>query len=1167
MENQLNIDLIDLNKNYFVEASAGTGKTYNIKKLVYRLLSEKPLNYSLDNIVIVTYTEKAVEELKSRIREEIYEQYTVNKKLDPSTINFNDANIFTIHSFCQKCLDEFFFTLRRTKNSKLVDDTVLYSFINDFLHKEGKYELLCNIKKDYYLYDEKKLVNLIHNFLSKYYLDKDFQEDESIITLDNKYMFTLEDFDRFVSHDSLEDYYNYVESNIFSDEHKGIYKLLKVFETKLDLKYYDTLKKNFPKDIKITGSFKDTGKLDIDYSLKQTIIDLHWLLNFKSKHYTKTNVDNVHGALDNILINQFIKELYQKWIIYKKDNSFLEFSDLIRDIREDTKAKDSKILELLKKKYKYAIIDEFQDTNQLQWDIFSHIFMQDDDHHIFCVGDPKQSIYSFQGTDLQVYTDAKNQTSFIQQSLNDNHRASSSMIECCNTIFSKDVSIGNEYAINKEPYFDNSITFSPATFPSASKSMRYLKYKGTRINEPLLIVAKDNNFINEKEYAKVIAEKIIDYCTVENGKTHLTICDYKRVDGDLVPEPEDNVTFNSFAVLGKNRSYFSEIINEFKKLGIPFKKYKDKNLYQNYEIQQWIVLLKALNCEDFTGSRRNYFRKALMTKFFNKKIDDISLDKYEKDDTDEIRLFQKWKDLIRFKSWELLFDSIVNDSNLQHTLLNELNSESLNKFYQIEDLCIDYMYDCDSIQLLIKHLNGLSLNYESDDEDGGIVQIGTSNKAVTFITIHSSKGLEYPIVFSIDEFKDGYNNNKNKVSVNKINKSGKWINVLRNDIDIKLLNDERRRLTYVNYTRAKYMLVLPYMKPNKLVYSSEIVKSLLDNPRNSDVINYVDKYDDKYYEINRDVVRTILDNTVLPINTKTVETNCKLVINNVQSLKTYKNSYSSLSHPKKYNTLSEYDDEDDLDDLIDISSFDSISKQINGKYDTSKFCNDYKGYPKGAKVGLAIHGIFEDLDYSNYSINLENIINKRFKQEISEPNIEIVEQTKDIINNVLNAEIPMICGSKECGQFYSLKEINNDNKYTELGFDYRVSEKFKNYLNGSIDLIYQYNDKYCIVDWKTDSIDDEVLLSYNDINDLKRCVDCRYSIQRVLYSYTLIKWLSYILGKTPEEVFNEHFGGIHYIFVKGCISGTSNGVYSQTWNSFQDLVSCYNMIRVQLMKD
>ena len=99
---------------------------------------------------------------------------------------------------------------------------------------------------------------------------------------------------------------------------------------------------------------------------------------------------------------------------------------------------------------------------------------------------------------------------------------------------------------------------------------------------------------------------------------------------------------------------------------------------------------------------------------------------------------------------------------------------------------------------------------------------------------------------------------------------------------------------------------------------------------------------------------------------------------------------------------------------------------------------------------------------------------------------------------------------------------------------------------------------YCIVDWKSDFLEAK---DYSNGKELTNHTNNRYSIQRVLYSYSLIKWLNIFYPKeTEEEVFENHFGGIYYIYIRGTIAGSCSGIYARTWKNWQELEAAFKAI-------
>jgi len=162
--------------------------------------------------------------------------------------------------------------------------------------------------------------------------------------------------------------------------------------------------------------------------------------------------------------------------------------------------------------------------------------------------------------------------------------------------------------------------------------------------------------------------------------------------------------------------------------------------------------------------------------------------------------------------------------------------------------------------------------------------------------------------------------------------------------------------------------------------------------------------------------------------------------------------------------------------------------------------------------------------------------------------------------NVLLAELPIINGANKTNETLQLKDLSFDHKLDEVEFNFNFLDKrLNNYCNGFIDMIFMNGNYYSIVDWKSDRLNEE-FDSYSNIKSIKGRVDDSYSIQRVLYSYCLVKWLKASIGLTESEIFEKHFGGIYYIFLRGCVENTGNGVYCQTWNSWDDLEKSFNEI-------
>jgi exodeoxyribonuclease V beta subunit len=282
-------------------------------------------------------------------------------------------------------------------------------------------------------------------------------------------------------------------------------------------------------------------------------------------------------------------------------------------------------------------------------------------------------------------------------------------------------------------------------------------------------------------------------------------------------------------------------------------------------------------------------------------------------------------------------------------------------------------------------------------------------------------------------------------------------------------------------------------------------------------------------------------------------------IKGLSEKKSYKSSYSSLSHGEVIKE-EEYDDEQkDLENPINndfnLTEYDMNACQMKSNVDSNILHEAYDGIPKGSTIGTALHEIFERIDFTNYKHNLDEIIKDRLIANRIKVTDKILDYIHKMMDNVLNALLPELDGTS-----FKLSEISMDNRKAEIEFNFNLKKDyFKNYCNGFIDLLFRRGNKYYILDWKSDTLNDE-FLSYSDLAELKKHTDKLYSIQRVLYSYCLIKWLEPLLNKNEEEIFKNYFGGIYYVYIRGCNMKTGNGIYAQKWNSYEELEDAFNAI-------
>lgn len=1120
-------------QSIYIKASAGTGKTYNIQKIVRQLLERKEVP-QLEKILIVTFTEKAAGELRDRIR----------KELAGFDADVDNAPIYTIHSFCQKTLEEFAFTANKPASLELIDEEEISDFIDrairDGLEND---ENFCT-----------ELIPLFENAENKDSFIESFKDDLK---------------------QAVAKYYpdeKIVELDANSD---SIY--LK-YEGKKEQKDYTFEDCDFLLEKEESGNYDEVKK------------DITRIFTGKDAANHKKNIEKYKKAR---FYGNILKSLYQAWQLEKSQNKQQSFNDMIRNVREAVCEKNSALKKELQKKYDVAIIDEFQDTNQQQWDIFREVF-KNDSHSLIVVGDPKQSIYAFQGADINVYENAIG-TFENGYKLSHNYRSTDQMIEACNRLFEQDFFKGSDITFFKSehPEAPGDKTLN-ATFDGKEIKPFWICNSEKKEKNEDGSVKKSEVPISAEDFAKLAVEKIVDCCTYDkNGKTRFQV--YEKKEKNF-----RNVSFKDFAVLAKTSSEMEEIENAMKDSGIPFLRYKDKNLFRGIECKHWISLINAIASPDFTGHNRAFLSEALFTRFFDIPIENVTDEKYDSPTCDERKAIIEWQILAEDRKWAKLLESIFEKTQIEKRLSGLDNLQTLSKFRQIGEYIVEYLYKNDSsLDGVSRHLSRLVARTEGADDEGSLVARGTDFDCVQLMTIHASKGLEFPVVIAAGGFKQRnnqipqvylYHEEKKDDEGKPVEKYAKLS--FSEDGKEKMKKEEEiewQRLFYVAYTRASSLMILPNYEKSRSgdkridnVFTKTITTSLsafMQNDANKKLYENLIFSEENNRKLSKEV-QEILKHKKEKESDGTTEDSQKEVFTELKDAKNRllkKNSYSSLGHKKiglneyvsdKYKP--EEDDDENLEETSELSDSDYL-----------------KGYPRGSKLGLALHSIFEKIDFetalpiasassgkriSDYEeLCTDSDVKALIEDSFSEQGLKIDEEdsknwrnnTAQIVWNTLSARFKELTGEKE-GEAFSLREILLKDRSSEVEFNFMPEEfssapEIRNYFNGFIDLLFVRNvdgkEVYSLLDWKSDTLPD-----YSEPKTANHSVE-KYSIQMVLYSYCLVKWLKTFPKYSSmdyNEIYKNHFGGIYYVYLRGTKAGTNNGIFAQKWENWKMLNTIFN---------
>ncbi|EQA72716.1 UvrD-helicase domain-containing protein [Leptospira noguchii] len=1012
-------------KSSFIEASAGTGKTYTIMEVVGDLILEHKI--PLTQILILTYTEKAAGELKERLRKKL-----IDSGLTKEARELDQVTISTIHGFCNMILKEYPVETETTTNWILTD---VLERLSAALYK--------------------------------------LQHDE---------------WNSWVNSEELED-------------------------------FISTSKYKFKKEnILISASKLLSGKNYV-YSKETTPMS------------SKTFLQKTALILAETVLKEF------------KTSEWMSYDQMILKTRDSLE--NPRLKKALQSRYKVGILDEFQDTDGVQYEIFKRLFLESDDERaLYLIGDPKQSIYGFRGADIGIYLQAKEELKKQKAeeiSLNVNYRSVPELIRAYNEIFG-----GKSGKQSFFPILEQSVPIEYEPVFAPEKDIKILLSTKHKEGPIQIVQFAGKDFWNTQDaknaWAQFISEEILKLIHKENPFT------YQVAEGDS-RYVEKKLKLREIAVLVKSKSE-GKLAEQFLKLrGIPCSFYKQEGIYQSVESYQISNIFECL----LDPNKPSSYRKLLLGDLFQihpahlSYFDEHSIDSYEKS------ILDRWKTLSINRKFSELFRSIEEDSRIFLTE-NETDIDWERKrtnyrqiFRRLLQFQITNQADLEEVLEELKLLQNSSKN----EEELPLFEKETEKDAVQILTLHSSKGLEWPVVFLFNLSGDFIPEVYDYPIIDKDGRRS-WKLSLWDDEEEKKISkeiysnqslNENKRLLYVGITRSKVRLYLPFYTPSsnwktrdsayyKILYPR--LQGILENKINTDLFHVISWTRTPFDSTDPNRMDQNLDPEICftPLLYKESETSKTILLNSYSSLKSKMNFSEEVSFPvlgeKKY--IQSDDAENSETEIKDV-------------------------LPSSASIGSFLHSLLEELDFSVFKtttpkelLKNEKIISRMdfhldyfriLKREEGLPILEkgtIQKRTIEILWNLLNAKIPIQEKTSFC-----LTDLSKQNRISEMDFHLDLDPKKTcpgNFLRGSIDLVFQIDNKFYLADYKSNLLEDYSAIS------LKRNVEnseSRYDLQRDIYALVLYEYLKNIFG--PKEALQK-IGGVYYFFLRGMKYGESSGIYS-----------------------
>lgn len=423
--------------NHLLEASAGTGKTFSIEHIYVRLVLE---GMEVERVLAVTFTRAATRELKARIRSNLEKAHSYIKGSEPvweylqpylgsqealrllgdALAGFDRCQIFTIHGFCYRMLKECAFeanvgSLANPDEGILVPEKLRYA-VYDFLENGIQESLLCKEQVALLL----KQFDSIDEIAERLLRLEEVELCDGFSDLLAKCKAALHQWSDLQEEKLLEDFRK-VEKNykaVVKGDFEGQVRAL----ANLDL---------FPLLLKEKGSLFEFLSPENRKVRAQEVGLLHYpgFFEWARMHIAPLTRQKVFPVLQmawNRVAQKILaeEEYFDPDGILSRMKRALELDGFVSHVR---------------KKYSAAIIDEFQDTDNVQWEIFQKLFFEESIKALYLVGDPKQSIYRFRKADVYTYLKARD---FLGEKclyqLDTNFRSSKSLIGALNALFARD---------------------------------------------------------------------------------------------------------------------------------------------------------------------------------------------------------------------------------------------------------------------------------------------------------------------------------------------------------------------------------------------------------------------------------------------------------------------------------------------------------------------------------------------------------------------------------------------------------------------------------------------------------------------------------------------------------------------------------------------------------
>ena len=1126
-------------KNILVAAAAGSGKTtVLVERIINKIINEK---IDIDKLLIVTFTNAAASEMRQRILEAIYSKIDENSEnldLQRQILLLNKANISTIHSFCLEVIKNYFYEIGVSSNFRIGDtseiellkqETLEEVFENLYEEKNEEFIELVNTYSGYREDDTlKELILKIYNYsqsmpfpnewikesMEKFNLrdeiEKDFGKtlwgeilleyfideikscigDLEKLAIKLEREFDLERYNSVILND-IENLKSLVKENITWDD---------IYINLNNIKF-----ETWPRQAKTDCELKDECKTKRD-EIKERVKDLAKKIFIYSSKEANQDIYEMYSILN--ALQKVILEFSNKYQENKKDKNIIDFNDIEHYALKILVKKDEEgnyvptdIALNYKEKFVEIAIDEYQDSNLVQEYILKTI---SNGNNIFMVGDVKQSIYKFRQARPELFlekydkyilaedeeTQCKEDTK-IQ--LFKNFRSRKNVLDFTNIIFENIMSkkLG-DIDYNEKEYLNLGANFEECDKLTSGKVE--LNIIDLTEDDDVGVALLGDPQPNDDE---IILEKTeIEARFVANRIKELLDSDLHVYDKK---QGYRKVTYKDIVILLRTTSNVANIYEkELNKLELPVFSDSTSSYFETEEIQTILSVLRIIDNPNsdiplvtvmrseiggFTDNELVEIRLASKNTSYYEALEEVKNSNEESDLKQKVIRFldmlEEWQQKQEYLGLDELIWYIYESTNYYDFVNSNPNGELKTAnlkllFEKAKD------YEKASFKGLYNFINYIDKISKSSGDVGSAKLIGENENVIRIMSIHKSKGLEFPIVFlcgtgkmfNVQDlnqsillhqdmgFGPKYINYERKIEYNTLAKEA---------IRVKTLNEilsEEMRLLYVALTRAKEKLIITGSDKNLKKSIAQKENSNLDIVDIRKAKSYLDWLELVYLN-NKDKIDNILE--VKFVNKNDIKEDA----NNEEQTEKHINDLNNVDK----------EIEDRVDKLLSWKYLYIKSTEMEGKASVTdiakgkkksliditenpKFLNENQELNK-AEIGTLMHLVLQKLDFrTTYT---EETIKELIQQLIAS---KIINE-----NQAKHIDIQKILKFTEANLYKELKEAKEIHKekpfyiYIPSNEIYNDETDEKILVQGIIDLYYiDKNDKLILVDYKTDYV-------------------------------------------------------------------------------------------------